>query len=105
MMEKIQSVEQFNNLKNDEKVVFLFSAEWCKDCRILEVYLPEVLEENKDFTFYYVDRDQFIDICGEHDIMGIPSFIAYTNGTEIGRFVSPHPKPKEEINEFLAGIR
>lgn len=104
-MEKIQSVEQLHEVKNEEKVVLLFSAQWCGDCRFLDMFLPEILEENKDFTFYYVDRDNFIDTCIELDIFGIPSFLVYDKGIEIGRFVSKDRKTQEEINEFLAGLR
>jgi len=35
------------------------------------------------------------------DIFGIPSFIAYENGIEIGRFVSKLRKTKNEIESFL----
>ncbi len=104
-MEKIQSIEQLEAAKNGEKTVFLFSADWCPDCHFLDVFLPELLEENKDFTFYYVDRDKFIDTCIELDIFGIPSFLVYDKGNEIGRFVNKNRKTKEQITEFLAGLR
>lgn len=104
-MEKIQSIEQLQQVKNEENIVLLFSADWCPDCHFLDMFLPEIFEENKDFTFYYVDRDQFIDTCIELDVFGIPSFIGYNKGEEMGRFVSKDRKTKEEINEFLASLR
>jgi thiol-disulfide isomerase/thioredoxin len=105
MMEKIQSTEQLEEIKNSENAVLLFSAQWCGDCRFLEMFLPEIIKENKDYTFYYVDREQFIDVCISLDIYGIPSFIVFNKGEEIGRFVSKNRKTKEEVNEFLAGIK
>ena len=48
-----------------------------------------------------VHRDQFIDVCQEYEIFGIPSFIAFQNGKEVGRFVSKDRKTKEEIMNFM----
>lgn len=103
-MKKLESVEQFNELKNNEKVVFLFSADWCPDCRFIEPFMPEVENDFSQFTFVYVDRDEFIEVCAESDVFGIPSFIAYEKGTELGRFVNKDRKTKEEIESFLQGL-
>jgi thiol-disulfide isomerase/thioredoxin len=104
-MEKITSVEQFEQAKQREKVVFQFSADWCPDCRFLDMFFQEIIDENKDFTFYYVDRDQFIELCQNLDIFGIPSFVAFNNGEEIGRYVNKDRKTKEQVEEFLEGLR
>ena len=103
-MKKLESVEQFNELKKNEKVVFLFSADWCPDCRFIEPFMPEVESEFSQFTFVYVDRDEFIEVCAESDVFGIPSFVAYEKGTELGRFVNKDRKTKEEIESFLQGL-
>ncbi len=103
-MEQLQSVEQFKQIRDNETAVFLFSADWCPDCRFIEPYLPRMEADFPSFTFYYVDRDKFIDLCTELDVFGIPSFIAYANGKEIGRFVSKDRKTEEEIEAFLREI-
>lgn len=66
--------------------------------------MREVEEKFSDFTFVSVDRDQFIDLCIQLEIFGIPSFIAFENGIETGRFVSKDRKTKEEIESFLQTI-
>ncbi|MBP0726374.1 thioredoxin family protein [Bacillus sp. RG28] len=104
-MEKITSIEQFEQVKQGENIVFEFTANWCPDCRFLYMFFSEVIEENKDFTFYKVDRDEFIDLCGELDIYGIPSFVAFNKGEEIGRYVNKDRKTKEQVEEFLEGLR
>lgn len=103
-MKKIESVEQFWEKTKGKKAVFMFSADWCPDCRFIEPALPELEKENADFTFYSVDRDEFIDLCGELNVFGIPSFIVWDEGKEIGRFVSKDRKTKEEIQQFLDGL-
>ncbi|WP_404996172.1 thioredoxin family protein [Caldifermentibacillus hisashii] len=104
-MEKLQSVEQFESLKNSGSHVFLFSAGWCPDCRFLEPFLPEIENEYKEYTFVSVDRDEFIDLCGELDIFGIPSFVVFKDGQEIGRFVSKDRKTKEEVEKFMDSLK
>ncbi|MFC0300936.1 thioredoxin family protein [Virgibacillus soli] len=100
-MQTIQSKEQFRELKDNGKTIFVFSADWCPDCRFIEPFMPEVIEKHKEYTFRLIDRDEFIDICQELDVFGIPSFIAFHNGTEVGRFVSKDRKTEEEINQFI----
>lgn len=103
-MENLQSMEQFEQLKNEAAVVFLFSANWCKDCVFIDPFMPEVEEKFSSFRFVKVDRDQFIDLCIELDIFGIPSFIGFKNGVETGRFVSKDRKTQEEIEEFITNL-
>ena len=103
-MEKLKSVEQFEQLKNEERTMFYFSADWCPDCRVIEPILPGIVADYPEYQFIYVDRDDFIDICQQMDVFGIPSFIAFTNGEEVGRFVSKDRKTREEIEEFMNSL-
>ena len=103
-MEKLQSIEQFEKLKNEERTMFMFSADWCPDCRVIEPILPTIETDYPEYNFIFVDRDEFIDLCGELDIFGIPSFIAFHEGVEAGRFVSKDRKSQEQIEEFINGL-
>ncbi len=103
-MKKLESLEEYKELIKGSKTVLMFSANWCPDCRFIDPFLPELESTYNDFTFIYVDRDQFIDLCGELDVYGIPSFVAFENGQETGRFVSKDRKTQEEIEGFLKGL-
>lgn len=103
-MKILESVEQLNEWKNKESVIMYFTAGWCPDCRVIEPVLPEIEEEFPAYTFIKINRDDFIEICQEHDVYGIPSFLAFSNGKETGRFVSKDRKTKEEIVDFLQGL-
>lgn len=100
-MINLETIEQFNELKANEDVVFLFTADWCPDCHFIDPFMPEIEKDFASLTFVSVDRDKFIDICAENDIYGIPSFLVYKNGKEAGRFVSKDRKTKEQIEQFL----
>ncbi|WP_082233561.1 thioredoxin family protein [Halobacillus massiliensis] len=103
-MKKLESEVQFKELVQQEKTIFLFSADWCPDCRVIEPILPEIEQKYDQWTFIYVDRDDFIDICSDHNIFGIPSFLAFSKGSEVGRFVSKDAKTQQEIETFINQI-
>lgn len=103
-MEQLKSMEQFEQLKSEERTIFMFSADWCPDCVVIEPIMPRLVVDYPEYNFISVDRDKFIDLCGELDIFGIPSFIAYHDGEEVGRFVSKDRKSQEEIEEFINGL-
>ncbi|WP_110114157.1 thioredoxin family protein [Bacillus sp. CGMCC 1.16541] len=103
-MKKLETIEQYKEVIQTGQHIMMFSADWCPDCRVIEPILPEVMNEHSEYTFYYVDRDQFIDLCVELDVFGIPSFLAYKDGEEIGRYVNKERKTKEQINQFISGL-
>ncbi|GIN98775.1 thiol reductase thioredoxin [Siminovitchia terrae] len=103
-MEKLQSKEQFEQLKKEERTIFMFSADWCPDCTVLEPVLPRLEADYPEYNFIHVDRDEFLELCQELDIFGIPSFIVYHSGEEAGRFVSKDRKTLEEIEDFINGL-
>jgi thiol-disulfide isomerase/thioredoxin len=104
-LKNLESMEQFEQLRTGGKTIFMFSANWCPDCRVIEPFLPEVEAKYSEFTFIHVDRDQFIELCQQLDVYGIPSFIAFEKGEELGRFVSKDRKTQEEIEGFINGLK
>lgn len=103
-MKQLESEAQYDELKNAGKHIFLFSADWCPDCRVIEPILPEVEQKYPEYSFVHIDRDKFIDICIANDVFGIPSFIAYEDGRELGRFVSKDRKTQQEIEDFIQSL-
>lgn len=86
------------------KAIVLFSAQWCGDCLYLKQFLDQLVLENQDYQWFYVDRDKLLDICLENGIMGIPSFIAYSQGKQIGTFISKQRKTKQEVQQFINSL-
>lgn len=104
-MKAIETAAQYEQVKQTRKTIFVFSADWCPDCRFIEPFLPELEQQFPDYEFYYVDRDQLLEVCQAEHVFGIPSFIAYEQGRELGRFVSKDRKTKEEIEQFIQGLQ
>ena len=44
-MKVLESEQQFAELKESSRVVFLFSAEWCGACRFIEplIFVPKMM--------------------------------------------------------------
>ncbi|WP_394121910.1 thioredoxin family protein [Planococcus donghaensis] len=103
-MKNLQSTEEFQELAKKPAAIFMFTAGWCPDCRVIDPILPDIEKAFPDHTFVSVDRDQFIDLCIEQDVYGIPSFLAYSNGQETGRFVSKDRKTQAEIEGFISNL-
>ncbi|GGD17325.1 thioredoxin family protein [Pontibacillus salipaludis] len=104
-MKQLESIEQYKEIiQGDQQTILLFSATWCPDCRVIEPFLPELEETYTNVQFYYVDRDEFIDLCADLSVFGIPSFVAFKNGEETGRFVSKDRKTRDEIESFIQGL-
>lgn len=102
-MIKLESTKQFNELKQ-KNTIFLFSAKWCPDCSYIEPFLDEIETQFNEYTFVYVDRDNFIDLCIENNVYGIPSFLIFKNNQLAGSFVSKLRKTKIEIIDFIKSI-
>ena len=53
-MQQLESEQQFENLKN-EQTVFLFTADWCPDCKVIEPDLPQLeAKYTAHFSFFLI---------------------------------------------------
>ncbi|MDO7907073.1 thioredoxin family protein [Paenibacillus sp. JX-17] len=102
-MEKITHKEQFNAaIQAPGLTVAVFKADWCGDCRFIDPFMPDVETSYKDkLKLIEVDVEQAEGVSEEHNILGIPSFIAYSEGRELIRYVNKLRKTREEIEQFL----
>lgn len=101
---------QIHDLSAYEKAIqghamLVFSTTWCPDCHFLKTFIDDLVKDNPEWTFYYIDRDELTDLCIDLQIMGIPSFIAYNQGKEVGRLVNKLRKTQVEIQNFIDSLR
>ncbi|BDR56399.1 thioredoxin family protein [Xylocopilactobacillus apis] len=85
--------------------ILVFTADWCGDCKFIKPFMPLVEKEYSQFNFIEIDIDQHKELAEKMSVKGIPSFIALNNGEEIGRFVNGDRKTKEEIDQFISGLK
>lgn len=100
---EINSIDGYYSAINNKSII-LFTASWCPDCMFIKPFIGEIVDCYHEYTFYFINRDNMLYLCQELDILGIPSFVAYNEGKEIGRFVSKFRKTKEEIMSFIDNL-
>lgn len=102
-MDKISSPAEFQvAIQSPRLTVAVFKADWCSDCKFIDPFIPEVEHAYANqLTLVEVDVDAVGDVSQEQNIMGIPSFVAYSDGRELVRFVNKLRKSREEIENFL----
>lgn len=88
----------------EDRVMLFFTAGWCPDCSFIKPKLPEIEEKYSNYRWIEVDRDANIDIARDLKVMGIPSFVAFDHGKEIGRLVNKLRKTQKEVEEFIDSI-
>ena len=87
------------------KYVLFFTAGWCPDCQFIKPALPAIEDDFSDYHFLAVDRDENIDLAAELNIFGIPSFVVYRDGREVGRLVNKDRKTKQQVEDFLRDLK
>ena len=105
-LEKVNSVAEFEQaISSSAPAVALFKADWCKDCRFIEPFMPEVAAHYADrLRIFVVDRDALPELAEKYNILGIPSFVAFLAGRETISFISKLRKTREEIEGFLERV-
>ncbi len=103
-MIELKNAEAYAEAIKEGKSIIYFTTTWCPDCFIIKPHLKGLEEKYDAYTWYQVDRDDMLDLCQHLGILGIPSFLAYENGAEIGRFVSRMRKTKEEVEAFIDAL-
>ena len=103
-MKDITSVEQYREIIENEDVIILFTANWCPDCMVIKPFMPSIIEKYSDYKFYSINRDHLMDLCVELEIFGIPSFVAFKGGKEVGRFVNKDRKTRQQIESFIESL-
>lgn len=106
IMKTLESFQQYQEMIDSDKItMFVFSADFCPDCWAIKPFMPKLIERYNNMDFIYIDREKFMDIYKELDVYGIPSFVAYRKGIELGRFVSKLRKTEAEIDSFFKTIQ
>ena len=103
-MNEITSVEQYHEVIMNENAIILFTANWCPDCMVIKPFMPSIVEKYNQYNFYTINRDQLMDLCVELEIFGIPSFVDFKGGQEVGRFVNKERKTRQQIEEFIESL-
>ena len=78
-------------LKAEKPVLVDFWAEWCGPCRMMAPVVEE-LEMGNEVKFAKINIDECPELAEKYNVMSIPTFKCFKNGTEIGTTVGVQGK-------------
>ena len=87
--------ENFENevLKSEKPVLVDFWAEWCGPCRMMAPIVEELEKEmGNEVKFAKINIDECPDLAEKYNVMSIPTFKCFKNGTETGTTVGVQGK-------------
>ena len=84
------SLQEFNNLVNDDVVLVDFYANWCGPCKMLSPVLEE-LENSRGVKVVKVDVDKNEEVARTYGVMSIPTLIMFKNGELVDKKVGYIP--------------
>ena len=66
-------------LEKYEKVLFQFSADWCRPCKRITPLVKDYVEkiDNDKIVYCYIDIDKLEEFSSSRSISSIPTFIVY----------------------------
>lgn len=89
---------QATNTSN--KVLILFSAEWCGPCKIIKSNLEKIENELRDeYKIVKVDISENVKSTKNFGIKNVPTVVLVDDKKEIGRFIGA--RTPEQIKKFL----
>lgn len=71
-------------IETNAKVVLFFTADWCPDCRFIYPVMPEIEAENDSMTFVQVNRDDFMAVAQEWNILEFQVLWSLKMGKNVG---------------------
>lgn len=100
-----QTKDEFLEKLSVGRFIIYFGADWCRECQYIRPKLPAIENNFSQYRFIKVDRDDNTRLCLDLNIRGLPSFLAFNNGQEIGRFVNGDLKTQPEIESWIRHLK
>ncbi|SDX67369.1 thioredoxin family protein [Paenibacillus sp. PDC88] len=101
-MERIQTEEQYRELiQGDQLTVIKFDTTWCPDCKNMDRFIGDVIDQHQDKQFYAIDAEKLMPVADENQVRGIPSLLVFKNGEKIAHLHSKWAKTPAQVSEYL----
>jgi len=84
MVKEIKTIEEFQNVLLNEKVIIDFYADWCVPCKKLAPKFQELSNQLDYITFIKinVDNEEIVSVIEKYNIKALPTFVFIKNSKE-----------------------
>ncbi|MFA5542858.1 MAG: thioredoxin [Bacilli bacterium] len=79
-------------LKDNEKVLIDFYADWCGPCRMLSPIVEEIKNERKDVKVIKINVDENPQLAGAYGVRSIPTLVYIKDGKLANQMIGVRPK-------------
>lgn len=101
-MERLSTEQAFNKVIQSEKpVIIKFFADWCPDCKRLDMFIGDIINEYNNYKWYEINTDDVKGIAEKYEVMGIPSILIFQAGEKKAHQHSAYTKTPESVKDFL----
>ena len=97
-MKIIESVEEFEKVIKEDKVLVDFYADWCGPCKMISPILEQV-EKEEEVTIVKVNVDELQDLAMQYGVMTIPNLKLFEKGKIKNENVGL--MSKDEVKNFI----
>ncbi len=102
LVEHINNEAEFNDIiESEDPVIIKFFADWCPDCKRMDMFIDGVMEEFSNYKWYEINSDEVKGVAEQYEVMGIPSILIFQNGEKKAHQHSAYTKTPESVSEFL----
>ena len=99
---EIESVEQFEEINKEGKILIDFWAEWCAPCRTMLPVIDQLSQENADVTFLKVNVEKVPELASRYGVRSIPQFSFLNKGEEVQKKLGTNSQA--QMQEILDSI-
>ncbi|QPC47424.1 thioredoxin family protein [Mangrovibacillus cuniculi] len=104
-MKPINTEENYRStIEQDQPVIIKFHADWCPDCRRMDMFIDDIMADYNQYQWFDINRDELPSIAEEQQVMGIPSLLVFKNGEKLAHLHSANAKTPEQVREFLSSL-
>ncbi|MEE0840207.1 MAG: thioredoxin [Acutalibacteraceae bacterium] len=87
------TIENFNVIKNSEKIVLLdFYADWCGPCRMVSPIVDEIAEQFPQYLVGKINVDEEPELANAFGVSSIPMLVVMKDGKIANQSVGAIPK-------------
>lgn len=97
-VQKVKTVEEFDNVIKKGITIVEYGAEWCSPCQSSTPIFEALSMLYLNFNFVEVDVDELYDLCEKRGVGAAPSYQIYKNGEKVDELIGC---TKAVLEEFI----